>query len=587
MDKNFFYEKNHLILDSISKKLNKNIKPIFMGEWCLENFNNKLLEKKNYKIVNDERKETNKITNGISKEIIKVYNRLLNDLSILLNECHNTNYQKSYWEIIIGPFLNCFLGIVGERYRSLEFAFKKYRIKNIILANYNKNNFFLYNLTDFINRLSEKNDDLNLILNTKIFEFLNIKCNVIKIKNKKKINKKIYFSIKSKIKYFLSTISFFKKNQKYFFYETGLSSYYNFFLNLSFNQFPSIYHRIEYPQKKIDLKIRDKLKLINKKNCSDFEKLIRHLLFSFFPTDYLENYKTLKEIANNINWPKNPKIIFTSLAYYEDELFKYYLASKKENGSKYILGQHGANYFTHKNTMIETGFNSCDRFLSWGDRYSKKSINLFNLNNVSVKIKNKKRENILFFTPKMIRMMNRPWDDYGKMINDWRSTKKILDEIDDKIKDKLILKTYPKKNNSVKLEKKILDEIFLKNKNFKIFIDVDKNRIFNKSKLVIVMGDGTAFLEAITADIPVVIYMNNFNWVTEEAQTDYKRLIKAKIIFLNEKELSNHVNDVYENIDAWWNNKKVRKIKIEFEKKYAKKPPKKFIEILSNSIKRL
>ena len=58
-----------------------------------------------------------------------------------------------------------------------------------------------------------------------------------------------------------------------------------------------------------------------------------------------------------------------------------------------------------------------------------------------------------------------------------------------------------------------------------------KKYIYSKSKLVVSSGDGTAFLETITADIPVVALLSNFNWIIDEARKDYEKLIDAKILF--------------------------------------------------------
>ena len=55
----------------------------------------------------------------------------------------------------------------------------------------------------------------------------------------------------------------------------------------------------------------------------------------------------MSTIANKTDWPENPKFIFTSLGYHADEIFKVYLANKIEK-SRYILHQHGSNYFTER-----------------------------------------------------------------------------------------------------------------------------------------------------------------------------------------------------------------------------------------------
>ena len=85
------------------------------------------------------------------------------------------------------------------------------------------------------------------------------------------------------------------------------------------------------------------------------------------PTACLENFQTLEQKLESLKWPKNPKVIFTSVGYHNDEIFKLYTANHAEKGATYIVGQHGANYFTNKNTVIEPGFDQSDKFFSWGN----------------------------------------------------------------------------------------------------------------------------------------------------------------------------------------------------------------------------
>ena len=55
--------------------------------------------------------------------------------------------------------------------------------------------------------------------------------------------------------------------------------------------------------------------------------------------------------------------------------------------------QHGSNYFTGKNTIVDCGFSSCDKFISWGDPNNEKCIPLFNSKNLEIETK-KNRVNI-------------------------------------------------------------------------------------------------------------------------------------------------------------------------------------------------
>ena len=74
-----------------------------------------------------------------------------------------------------------------------------------------------------------------------------------------------------------------------------------------------------------------------------------------------------------------------------------YTANHAEKGSTYIVGQHGANYFTNKNTVIEPGFDQSDKFFSWGNIKKDKCVSLFNIKNISLSKSNTRGNKVFFY----------------------------------------------------------------------------------------------------------------------------------------------------------------------------------------------
>ena len=60
-------------------------------------------------------------------------------------------------------------------------------------------------------------------------------------------------------------------------------------------------------------------------NRDEFSKLVYEMAIKHIPTSYLENYKDLVDLIP-VRWPKNPKIIFTSVSWFLDEVFKSWSA---------------------------------------------------------------------------------------------------------------------------------------------------------------------------------------------------------------------------------------------------------------------
>ena len=72
-------------------------------------------------------------------------------------------------------------------------------------------------------------------------------------------------------------------------------------------------------------------------------------------------------MIKDINWPSNPKIIFTS-HFLQKTKQAFYTAEKieKEN-SKLIMGQHGGVYGQYEfSTIQDHELDVGDKFLSWG-----------------------------------------------------------------------------------------------------------------------------------------------------------------------------------------------------------------------------
>ena len=48
-----------------------------------------------------------------------LYKNLLTDISDQLNNIHNVSHTLRYWEIIVGPWLNSYLLVIANRYKTL------------------------------------------------------------------------------------------------------------------------------------------------------------------------------------------------------------------------------------------------------------------------------------------------------------------------------------------------------------------------------------------------------------------------------------------------------------------------------------
>ena len=575
--------KNCLVLDTNPGNWPKKYNRFFLGYWCLENLKNSFKNLSSFKILDHEQeKNDNEIDNYVKLQD-DICKNIVKDITKQLNKLHNKKYSEKFWTIIVGPWLKIFVGIILERYSSLEYALKKKKFDKIILANYKNFDFSCENLTDFENKISKNYNSWNLYFYTRIFEYLKININIKKIKIKNNIINNEESSPKLQIKRILSKLlRIFMREKDSFIFDNPFSFYKNIKFYYFLKLIPQINIEPSYVRVKSDKNLRGKLNF-KKSKAHKIEKFIRHILPEIIPTDSVENFSNLDKICENINWPKKPKLIFALHSYQQNEIFKLWAAKKIEHNSLYVVAQHGGSYFTSKHVTYLPEFTTCDKFISWGNPKIKKCLPLFNFRTIGqVNVNNRKK--IFFFSSWMHNMRARSFPEYKVNLDANITMSNVMRGIDVKYKKEIIIRIN--KFNLKKLENKIIKEILFKKKDeYKIDdFQFSKKEIYEKSKIVIHLSNSTGFLETLAANVPSVIIIPNLNWIQKNAKKDFVELKKAKILFFDPKKLSGHINKYYEDTDKWWNSKMTISARNKFIKKYSMPIPedseKKFAEVL-------
>ena len=342
---------------------------LFLGEWC------RLYSKKSRWINMDGEVvpyhwDDRKKLYEDYKYLLKLFENVLEALVIELNNFHNVSHSSRYWRIVIGPWLMNFLTITFDRWSSINAALEKYSIVETKVNEKVGLNYIPENMEHFSNVVTT--DLWNHAIYSSILKYLRFK--KIKISNvpidKTKWNikrpyKKRYMI--SKIKNFLVTFClFFSRNKNYFFMDTYLTKFDLVKLQLKLGQFPVFYSVPNYTEL-IPKEINRSITLSEFKCNNSFEHYLREVLPLQIPKAYIEGYKNLSKLTKNMHWPKKPKLIWTSISFYMDEIFKLWAANKIEEGVPLVIGQHGGNYGQAMFNMGEYHeLKICDYYLSWG-----------------------------------------------------------------------------------------------------------------------------------------------------------------------------------------------------------------------------
>ena len=129
MNKNF--NPKILITTSIESNLPKNGSHIiFLGNWCLKYKLKEKYSNYNYSILSYHWDDREKLYKDYLL-IQKIYESTLDSLSKKLNFQHSVNRKKSYWRILIGPWLGYFIQVLFDRWYMLDKALKEYKFDYI------------------------------------------------------------------------------------------------------------------------------------------------------------------------------------------------------------------------------------------------------------------------------------------------------------------------------------------------------------------------------------------------------------------------------------------------------------------------
>jgi len=507
-----------------------------------------------------------------------IYNYYLNKISIKLNEIHKVQYSKDYWKVIIGPWLIRFISIIYDRVRSIELA-KKNKILYVKINKYYEKDYEFNDIIDFHNNITSDNWNNiiyhQIIKTLKYFPIKKFRCiKEKKIENKKNIKRKLIFIISKLTNLFY----FFIRKNHIFFIKTYFGTKISFFLQLCLLQFPYI------ANEEIRLRFDKRKRVIsfNKKNNNKIIYLLDRLIPKHIPKIYLEGYKNTLKFIDKLPWPKQPKFIYSSNSFLNDDIFNIYLAEQKRRyKTKFISGQHGGVYFSSKYFFIQKlQFDISDFFLTWGRKYnrSNKYIPMFNfLNNKKVNFR--KNGRLLFIDYEFSRfpcsigltifMQNKHLQSLEDRFNFF---KKINSKILNFTTIKMTAQDFGWKTKERYESKGIICNFAKRDDN--LF------ELLAQSRICLSNINSTVYLQTLNINFPTIIFLNkNIELMNKEFLLALNNLRDAGVVFYTPEEAANQVNLVWDSVDVWWNSKKVQNSVSIFCNKYNKRSEQKLVDL--------
>jgi len=519
----------------------------------------------------------------------KIFQSIFNDLTVCLNSLNNVNYSYRAWEIILGVWLRNFIRFSYKNFIDLKFILKNYNINKIYAINPDEYSLFTQDSTSL--SFAYLSDEWFYLLNAKILKYLNVSQEIIYNKStncffKYDDNKHENINFKKKLARGLSQLLFFfKRNNDALIYETYLSFLNEKKLEIALGQFPQYWKKIKVKHKKFDKKLRLKINLNSYNETQNVENCIRNILPDSLPATVIESFRDINELSTKSSFPKKPKFIFTSASYYADEVFKFYVANKIENGVPYYVGQHGNNYFTAISCNHLTELKTCDKFISWGGKYGSNVYPTFNFRTLGKKKIFKKDGNLSIICGDVAGRQR--FENYVSNEDDEKEAKSILyliEKINNKIKKKTKIRIHGNFNTYSK-------SLYIEKLYQSTGVKVDRGKIHIKkfmkdTRVTLFNYDATGVLENLSLNMPTIfILQENLIHLNERSLEDYNLLINANILFTDIKKLITHLTNHWEDIDKWWQDEKTQLNIRKFNQKINWSGDKNSIRNLANLLK--
>lgn len=554
---------------------------LFLGEWCRVYERRGAWEKLDAEIVpeygwGEGQQDADYVY------VRDLYEQLLTELAVALNQYHGTNHSLRYWRILVGPWLYTFTSIVFNRWETIQAAIRQFRISGTVILDMPAETTIPNSFRDFPEKY------LSHAWNHALFgrilnDWTETSCERWPLKEPVKgtpassLIPKPSLRRRSRRLGFLAVSALLRTLSRptdAFIISSHLPLAQDFRLQLALGQLPKLWQRPTAPQVAPDCRARRRLRL-NADDYRDFEHCVRTLIPEQIPSLYLEGYCALRESAAKQPWPKRPKVIFTSNNFAADDVFKAWTAEKTESGIPYVIGQHGGYYGTGKYpSHFETNeVATADRYLTWGWADN----------------------NPKHYPGAALRIVGMPtgtWDPAGGLLqvithemrytrDPWGVESMQSDYREDQFRFASALPQHIRGALTVRLHAAAAShgqphDVLWQSRYPDVRLDPGTGPIeslIRQCRLYVYTYNSTGFLETLGRDIPTIVFWNPRHWeLRPSAKPYFDRLQQVGIFHESPESAAAKVAEVWSDVAGWWNRSDVQETRRYFCDRFSRMP---------------
>ena len=476
-----------------------------------------------------------------------VFQQVLDQVALNLNEIHSVDYSTRYWNIFVGPWLQQFVDMVMFRIFDIE------RNTNIPITDLE------YSPANSLKQFHQYSKLPSFIERLHCETLFHLQSN----KNSSAIQKTA--PDKSPI-----TLPHRRLGRR-FVSATYLPRKSEAILQLRLGRLP---RRIKVQNVPVSMGVSDLRHLLSNING---EKSVRAqtiiaLLPKYMPCIYVEHYIDLMRTQKPWNSKRYPKVIFTANRHLYDDVFNYWAAQAAEVGCQIVLAQHGGQFgisefpsFSERHELEIS-----NRYLTWGWKSSEQCYPGIALTvNHTKKIKSQKSGNLLVVTDELWKYPRSVFTDLSDNSGYLEHLGNTISFLHPDIKAEVLLRIHHAEDQSGAPQR----DWWIKN--FPGITHDNANLPFmemlSKSRLVLIAHNGTSIPESLALNAPTIItWSDSYMKVRESAEAIFEALEKVGIFHRTPESAASFINSIWGDVDGWWNSPTTIDARKQFTAQYAR-----------------
>jgi len=551
---------------------------LFLGEWC------RLYERQYHwsrydgKLVTYHWDDRQRLQSDFG--YLQALNKsLLHQLVGQLNETHSVERSADYWRMLLGYWLNLFTAVLFDRWENLREAIESRTVSHSVTLDFPRDSIVAQDTSQFLRLICD--DAWNHAIYCELLRnWTTVPLRAVEgtCKPETNLTQRRGLTARDIVVRSLSTISaYWSRPSDRLLFATGLSLTEELRLQLRLGQWPSLRVSRPCPEAKVDPSMR--AWVLTPGDPEDiFERIVCSLVADLLPTAFLEGYSSLLNASQSLGWPDQPKLVWTSYAHFTDEVFKSWVADKRETGTVLLIGQHGGMAQGLISGTREYQRQVADHELVWGPEGE------VGRQSTVVGIWKEKpgrrgrRTGITLIAQAVPRHSFdlRSMPIAGQMVSYLEDQFNFVRALPAEIQDELTVRLYPHDYGWSQ-------QLRWRDRFPNIRLDDGQQPISNLldgTRLSVATYNFTSYYESISADIPTVMYWDPNYWeITPMAESYLEEFADVKIYHDTPESAARHVTEIWDDVESWWTGASVQCAVSQFREQYC--------QVYSNQLDRL